>query len=76
MTSGRQEEQGPIELTTDPEREAVMETGIYVRARTASGWQSVDIAELDRSSLLRWLRSRNENWSENVVLLLLGHERE
>lgn len=51
-------------------------TGVYVRARgDGDKWGSYDIAELDRSSLHRWLRSRGGKnlWAENTVLILLGH---
>jgi len=51
-------------------------TGIYVRALSPEGkWMSVDIALLDKESLLSWLRSRGGNnpWAENVVGILLGH---
>lgn len=49
-------------------------TGIYVRANGIDGWQSVDIVDLEYSSLQAWLRSRGEknNWAEQVVYLLLG----
>jgi hypothetical protein len=52
------------------------ETGVFVRAKNSDGrWDSVDIAYLDKSSLLSWLRSRGGNnpWAENVVGILLGH---
>ena len=52
------------------------QTGIYVRASTPEGvWDSVDIALLQKPSLLRWLKSRGGHniWAENVVALLLGH---
>jgi len=51
-------------------------TGIYVRAQlTDESWESVDIAELDSTSLLLWLRSRGgaNPFAENVVGILLGH---
>jgi len=58
------------------DRVGAMETGIYVRAINSDGkWDSVDIADLDRPSLMFWLRSRGgENlWAESVVAMLLGH---
>lgn len=62
---------------TDPERETLEEAGIPIRAiRTSIGaWDAVDIAHLDRSSLVLWLRSRGGSnlWAENTVLVLLGH---
>lgn len=75
-----------MNLKIDPERtkfvtERGVRTGIYVRAQRGEGWESVDIAELDRDSLLVWLASRDDapdggkRWRENVVLILLGHER-
>lgn len=51
-------------------------TQIFVRAQGEDGtWHSVDIACLDRESLLRWLRSRggSNEWAESVVLILLKH---
>jgi hypothetical protein len=65
------------ELKIDRERKDITETGIYVRALDQEGrWGSHDIAQLDRESLLAWLRSRGGDnlWAENCVLLLLGHE--
>jgi hypothetical protein len=50
-------------------------TGVLVRARLPDdSWGNADIAELDRISLLRWLRSRGgENlWAENTVMALMG----
>ena len=51
-------------------------TGIMVRAKSNDRWVSVDIGVLDSTSLLLWLRSRGgENeWAENVVGTLLGHD--
>lgn len=51
-------------------------TGIYVRAKHVDGgFESVDISQLTKSSLLNWLRSRGGNnvWAENVVGLILGY---
>lgn len=51
-------------------------TGIFVRALGPEGrWGSFDIVELDKASLLTWLRSRGgyNPWAENTVALLLGH---
>ena len=57
-------------------------TGITVRALVKSSrpderpddYECVDIGELDKPSLLRWLRSRGgaNEWAENVVAILLG----
>jgi hypothetical protein len=62
-------------LRVDPERAATFKTGIYVRATDGDNWVSVDIAVLDKPSLLAWLRSRGGDnpWAENVVGALLGH---
>jgi hypothetical protein len=52
-------------------------TGIYVRAKGTDGrWDSFDIAELNRDSLVTWLRSRGGDnfWAENCVLIMLGHD--
>jgi len=47
-------------------------TGIYVRALGIDGhWVNADIAELDKPSLVEWLRSR-EDVAERA---LLGHTR-
>lgn len=65
-----------MELTADPNRRVKADaTGIYVRAKRANKWDTVDIAELNKASLLAWLRSRGgENpWAENTVGQLLGH---
>ena len=66
-----------MNLKIDPDRRLQpVETGIYVRAQHPSGaWQSVDIFDLDKPSLLAWLRSRGGDnpWAEDVVGILLGH---
>lgn len=67
-----------MELTIDPTRVGQVPTGIPIRARGPDGgWGTFDIFDLTRDSLKTWLRSRGgENeWAENVVLILLGHER-
>ena len=50
-------------------------TGIFVRAKFNGHWLSVDIAHLDKESLLEWLRSRGGKnpWAEDTVGILLGH---
>lgn len=63
-------------LRIDPARKGKFETtGIYVRALDGTVWVSADIADLDRESLIVWLRSRggDNTWAENVVAMLLGH---
>ena len=50
-------------------------TGIFIRARDGDKWVSADLAELDKGSVLAWLRSRGGDnpWAENCVGMLLGH---
>ncbi len=63
-------------FTIDPGRaEHVGATGIYVRAKDGDKWMNADIAELDKSSLLAWLRSRGGDnpWAEDTLGILLGH---
>ena len=63
-------------LKADPARMHLDDkTGIMVRALVDGLPESVDIARLDRQSLLDWLRSRggDNDFAEHVVLLLLGH---
>jgi hypothetical protein len=71
-----------MELICDTNRwdkydhEACPETGIFVRAKNPDGkWRSVDIALLDKVSLLVWLKSRGGDnpWAEDVVGILLNH---
>jgi len=60
----------------NPEIRDGYETGIVVRAKLPNGKiDSVDIAFLDKDSLLKWLRSRGgqNEFAEEVVLVLLGH---
>jgi hypothetical protein len=68
------------DLHIDPQRAEMTDnfprTGIFVRAKDQSGkHQSVDIALLNKASLLALLRSRGgqNEWAENTVGLLLGH---
>lgn len=68
-----------IKLHVDPVRKDGGSTGIFVHAVDVDGRQRpVDIAELDRPSLMSFLRSRggDNRWAEDVVLHLLGHEPE
>lgn len=68
-------------MTILPERnltDVQAPTGIFVRAKDPNGqWVNADIWQLDRDSLIEWLRSRGGDnpWAEQVVCLLLGHER-
>ena len=52
-------------------------TGIFIRAQhpETKRWLSVDIACLDKPSLLAWLKSRGGDnpWAEDVCGILLGH---
>jgi hypothetical protein len=68
------------DLRIDPQRADLADnfprTGIFVRAKDQTGkHQSVDIALLNKASLLALLRSRGgqNEWAENTVGLLLGH---
>lgn len=65
------------QLKTDPHRIGRHQdaTGIYVKAKGPQGFDTFDIAELSRESLIAWLRSRGgaNDWAENVVLILLGY---
>lgn len=77
----------PLELKTKYDDDTYLrdprtgETGIFVRAKRPSGkYDSVDIAELDRESLIRWLA--DDHMLESVFcgrcaistcLHLLGH---
>ena len=70
-----------MELKADPKRMGLKETGIYVRAWVPDGGpKSVDLAELDRDSLVTWIRGSQEkiglevNFAERLLLSLLGHE--
>jgi hypothetical protein len=70
-----------LKLETDPRRIGRHQdaTGILVRAKGPQGWDSFDIAELTRASLLTWLRSQGDaanSLAENTVLILLGHPRD
>lgn len=61
-------------LTTRAERHG--STGIFVRAQDQTGkWGAYDIAELERESLLAWLR-KDTDLAERVVLALLEHAHE
>ena len=57
-------------------KDCLPSTGIFIRAKNPDGkYESLDINVLDKESLLSWLRSRggNNEWAENVVGILLGH---
>ena len=66
-----------MELKVDPaRRRSGRSTGIFVRALHEDRHINADIAELDRESLLTWLKSRggDNKWAEDCVLILLGHK--
>lgn len=68
------------DLKTDPNRASFADaTGIYCRAIRENGrWDSVDMAELDRDSLVQFVAARGPvtDWARDIVLILLGHHRE
>lgn len=66
-----------IEYKTAPEREGDENkvTGIGVRAKFSDGkFGNADIAQLDKGSLVAWLKSRGGDnpWAEGVVVMLMG----
>ena len=65
---------------TDPERVSLRDaTGVYDRAIGNDGrWGSYDIAELNRDSLVDFVRSRGEvsTWALHLILIMLGHDRD
>ena len=89
LREGWPKKPAPTELTVDPTRlddsqtgdPHAPPTGIYIRAKRDGLWGTYDIKELDRTSLLAFLRQRGgENTqAENIVGILLGygnlHER-
>lgn len=63
-------------LKIDPKRTDMPESGIYIRAKDASGkWVSADITHLDKESVKEWLAAHNRDsrYAEDVVGILLGH---
>ncbi len=67
-----------MELIVDPTRKHFDIVGIPIRAKFDGNWGTYDINHLDRASLMIWLRSRGgqNDWAENTVAILLGHEWE
>lgn len=66
------------DLNVIPERHEQKEhwqTGIFVRAKVGDKWDSIDIATLDKPSLLSFLKSRggDNRWAEDVCGIILGH---
>jgi hypothetical protein len=69
------------DLRADPHREYEengMTTGIYVRALRNDQWQNVDLADLDRASVIQFVESRGPvtTWARDIILIMLGHDRE
>lgn len=63
-----------MELKIDKERVNLgYETGIFVRAKGENGWESADIAKLDKESLVEWL-THEDTTPFNVIGVLLGYE--
>ena len=65
-----------MKLKIDTKRASLEGTGIFVRAQDSSyKWHSVDIAALEKESLLDWLQSEggDNRIAENCVGILLGH---
>jgi len=69
-----------VKLKICPNRENKPElenaTGIFIRAEDSNGkFGSFDIAQLDKESLLAWLKSRggDNSYAEDTVGILLGH---
>lgn len=69
------------DLKVDPDRGSINRdlhgsTGIFIRARGLDGnYGSYDIAELDRPSLVEWVKGRDRLWLEHLVLTLMGHHQ-
>ena len=64
-------------LKIDPQRVGIGSTGIFVRAQDDEGrWLAADIVELDKESLLAFLKYRGGDniWAESTCLILLGHQ--
>lgn len=64
-----------MELLVDSSRIKYGNTGIFVRAKNGTHYDSFDICELTKDSLLEWLRSRGGNnpYAEDVVGIILGY---
>ena len=69
-----------MELIVDVERHTEnmkreVRTGVLVRAKMDDRFINADIADLDKASLLTWLKSRggDNRWAEDTVGILLGH---
>ncbi len=65
-----------IEFQVDPKRTSLPETGIFIRAKGASGtWTAVDLSHLNVESAAAWLE-REEGLASRTLLILLTHPRE
>jgi hypothetical protein len=67
------------DLIADPHRSHLANaTGIYVRALDGQRWESLDIAQLDRASLIQFIESRGPvtPWARDIILIMLAHDRE
>lgn len=68
------------ELVVDPRRKLMWAdvTGFFVRARDGERgpWLNADIAQLDRASLIAWLRADGglNRRAESVLLRLFSHD--
>lgn len=62
-------------LTVSARRLQLERCGVLVRARVGDEWVTADVIQLDRRSLLAWLRSRGTSspWAEDFIGYLLGH---
>jgi hypothetical protein len=69
----------PLKLLIDKERKKLPTyTGIYVRAMDEDGQvMTCEIEELDKESLISWIRSRGpvSNWAVETLLVVMGYER-
>ena len=69
-----------LDLQVDPSRRTLERTGIYVRARDGERIVSADIDQLDKRSLLAFLRQvrrpgqlADNPWAEDIIGLIMGH---
>ena len=68
-----------LDLQVDPARRHLERTGIYVRARDGERFVSADIDQLDKRSLLAFLRHKRGDqladnpWAEDIIGLVMGH---
>ena len=64
-----------MEYIVDEHRSGIANTGILVRAKMRDKWGAFDISDLNKESLLAFLRSRGGDnpWAEDCVGIILGH---